>query len=290
MNPANPRFAEFNTPENVRAAKAAEAHGNTPALTILDNLGREVISITHNRVKDAAGTLTDEKYLNFTKLDAEGKPLWIRDARKNLVMQYIAPAKANIDPSDVMPIKSVPCYDIAGNLLFQHSMDAGDRWMLNDAAGKPMLAWDSRSHAFRTEYDKLHRPTGSFVKGADPLDANRIIQFEKVIYGDTPNNGLTDAQKTQLNLRGKPYQHYDTAGMVTSLGHNPATGADEAFDFKGNLLRSTRQLVSDYKSTPNWSQNPAPALEAETFAGSSRFDALNRPIQVVAPHSDKPCT
>ena len=33
----------------------------------------------------------DEKYLTFTKLDAEGKPLWIRDARKNLVMQYITP-------------------------------------------------------------------------------------------------------------------------------------------------------------------------------------------------------
>ena len=36
-----------------------------------------------------------------------------------------------------------PAYDVAGNLLFQHSMDAGDRWMLNDAAGKPMLAWDA---------------------------------------------------------------------------------------------------------------------------------------------------
>ena len=41
-----------------------------------------------------------------------------------------------------MPDDAVPCYDIAGNLLFQHSMDAGDRWMLMDAAGKPMLAWD----------------------------------------------------------------------------------------------------------------------------------------------------
>ena len=36
--------------------------------------------------------------------------------------------------------------------------------------------------------------------------------------------------------------------MVTSMGRNPATGTDEAFDFKGNLLRSTRQLVEDYKN------------------------------------------
>ena len=89
-----------------------------------------------------------------------------------------------------------------------------------------------------------------------------------------------------MNLRGKPYQHHDTAGLVISMGRNPATGADEAFDFKGNLLRSTRQLVKDYKNTPDWSQNPA--LETETFTSSTRYDALNRPIQLVAPHSDQP--
>jgi len=285
MDPTHPRFAEFNTPQNVRAAKSIEAHADTPALTILDSLGREVISIAHNRVRDAAGALKDEKYLTFTKLDAEGKPLWIRDARNNLVMQYIAPPVPNNQSAD--PVTGfVPCYDIAGNLLFQHSMDAGDRWMLNDAAGKPMFAWDSRGHVVRTDYDALHRPVGSYVKGGDPLDANRVIQFEKVIYGDTRNNGLTDAQNTQLNLRGKPYQHHDTAGIVISIGRNPASGADEAFDFKANLLRSTRQLISDYKNMPDWSQNPA--LEVETFTSATRYDALNRPIQLLAPHRDQP--
>ena len=32
-------------------------------------------------------------------------------------------------------------------------MEAGERWMLNDVAGKPICAWDSRGHAFRTDYD-----------------------------------------------------------------------------------------------------------------------------------------
>ncbi|WON73555.1 SpvB/TcaC N-terminal domain-containing protein [Nitrosospira sp. Is2] len=283
MDPSNSRFAEFNTPENVSAAKAVEAHGNTPSLTILDSLGRDVIVIAHNRVKDATEILKDEKYITFTRLDAEGKPLWIRDARNNLVMQYVAPPVQNNQPDD--PLAGfVPCYDIAGNLLFQHSMDAGDRWMLNDAAGKPLLAWDSRGHAFRTNYDALHRPISSFVKGADPLNPGRVIQFEKVIYGDTPTNGLGDANK--LNLRGKPYQHYDTAGVLISAGRKPVTGGDEAFDFKGNPLRSTRQLAKDYKSTPDWSQTPA--LEEEIFASSIRYDALNRPIQLIVPHSDQP--
>ena len=61
----------------------------------------------------------------------------------------------------------------------------------------------------------------------------------------------------------------------------------EAHDFKGNLLRSTRQLVQDYKTTPDWSQNPQPVLETEIFASSTRYDALNRPIQMVAPHGNQ---
>jgi YD repeat-containing protein len=65
-------------------------HANTPSLTLLDSLGRDVVSIAHNRGKNDAGVWLDEKYLTFTKLDAEGKPLWIRDARNNRVMQYAA--------------------------------------------------------------------------------------------------------------------------------------------------------------------------------------------------------
>jgi RHS repeat-associated protein len=286
--PRNPITGELLVTPDQRAAWLAAQHAGTPALIILDSLGREVISVAHNRIKNAAGVLKDEKYLTFTKLDAEGKPLWIRDARNNLVMQYITPSVASSQASD--PVRYAPCYDIAGNLLFQHSMDGGDRWMLNDATGKPMVAWDSRRHAFRTDYDPLHRPTGSFVKGTDPLDADRIIQFEQIVYGDTAGNGLTNTpendQTRKLNLRGKPYRHHDTAGLVTIRGRNPTTDTDEAFDFKGNLLRSTRQLLSDYKTTPDWSQNPA--LEAETFTSSARFDALNRPIQFLAPHSDQP--
>ncbi len=283
--PGNAWFAmkSNGTSEEQRAAKLAADHANTPSLTIFDSLGRDVISIAHNRVKDAAGGLKDEKYLTFTKLDAEGKPLWIRDARKNLVMQYIAPPVANNQAAD--PVNGfAPCYDIAGNLLYQHSMDAGDRWTLNDASGKAISAWDNLGHLFYTDYDPLHRPSASFVKGADPQIPNRLIQFEKLVYGDTLGNGLVDV--LILNLCGKTYQHYDTAGIATSLGRNPLTGTEEAYDFNGNLLRSTRQLVKDYKTTPDWSQNPD--LETETFTSSTRYDALNRPIQLVAPHSNHP--
>ena len=289
--PRDPITGRLLVTEEQRSAWLAAQHHDTPSLTFLDSLGRDVVSVAHNRFRNTTDELVDEKYITFTRLDAEGKPLWIRDARRNLVMQYITPPvpdNQSEDPADGF----TPCYDIAGNLLFQHSMDAGERWTLNDAAGKPMFAWDSLGHSVRSEYDALHRPVSSFVKGAEPENPNRVIQFEKVIYGDTPGNGLTVApgnDKTkQLNLRGQPYKFHDTAGIVTSMGRNPVSGADEAFDFKGNLLRSSRQLVRNYKSTPDWSQ--IPALETETFGSTTRYDALNRPIQLVAPHSDRPGT
>jgi len=293
--PGNIWFARMTaaaaTAEEKRAAQLAADHANTPALTILDSLGRDVISIAHNRVKNAAGGLKDEKYLTYTKLDAEGKPLWIRDARKNLVMQYLTPPVPNNQPAD--PVAGfVPCYDIAGNLVFQHSMDAGDRWMLNDAAGKPMLAWDSRGHTFCTDYDSLHRPLRSFVKGADPLDSNREICSERSIYGEQ------HPEATQRNLRGRVFRHLDQAGIVTS----------DSNDFKGNLLRASRRLARDYKLAVDWKAVEValptdisaklnlipldnalrPFLENETFTSSTTYDALNRPIQLVAPHSDQP--
>ncbi len=51
-------------------------------------------------------------------------------------------------------------YDMLGNRIHQASMEAGERWMLNDVTGKPIRAWDSRGHQFRTAYDRLRRPTG----------------------------------------------------------------------------------------------------------------------------------
>lgn len=145
--------------------------------------------------------------------------------------------------------------------------------MLNNVAGKPIRAWNEREtrydvpqppkgHVMRTVYDALQRPTQLCVKaGSDPE-----IVAERMIYGES--------QGDATNHRGRIYQHFDNAGVATNI----------AFDFKGNLLSSKRQLVRDYKNIPDWSGNPA--LETEVFSSSSRYDALNRPIQLVTPHSN----
>jgi RHS repeat-associated protein len=241
-------------PDEKGAADKAAAHAATPTVAYFDTLGRPMLTVADNG-KDANGAV--QKYATRVTLDLEGNQREVKDANNRVVMRYD--------------------YDMLGNRIHQSSMEAGQRWMLGDVTGKPIRAWDSRDHSMRTEYDELRRPLRSFVIGADVLNPTREIRFEETIYGESASTGLTAAQVLQANLRGKPYKHYDTAGVVTSEPH----------DFKGNLLRSTRQLVQDYKTTPDWSQNPQPVLETEIFASSTRYDALNRPIQMVAPHSNQ---
>ena len=150
-------------------------------------------------------------------LDIEGNQREVIDALDRIVMRYD--------------------YDMLGTRIHQASMEAGERWMLNDVTGKPIRAWNSRKYVFRTEYDALRRPLKSFVQGGDPSEPNakvltQPILFERTIYGDSADTGLTDPQQKQTNLRGKVFQHFDGAGVVTT----------DLYDFKGNSLRSTRQL------------------------------------------------
>jgi RHS repeat-associated protein len=250
--------------EERRAAEQAAKHANTPTVAHFDTLGRPFLTIAHNRF-DRNGATIDEKYATRVELDIEGNQRKVRDAivqagdqLGRIVMRYD--------------------YDMLGNRIHQASMEAGERWMLNDVTGKPIRAWNSRRYNFRTEYDALRRPVKSFVQGGDPAELNPTVYaqpalFEGTVYSDDPASGLSEAQRTQANLRGKVYKHFDTAGIITS----------DAYDFKGNLLRSSRQLASDYKKTPDWARNPA--LEVEVFISNTRFDALNRPIEVLTPHT-----
>jgi hypothetical protein len=171
-------------------------------------------------------------------------------------------------------------YDMLGNRIHQASMEAGERWTLNDVAGKPIRAWDTRGHNFRTTYDALRRAIGSFVLGTDAVNSDprttaAEVQIQKTVYGE----GMSPT----LNLNTRVYQVYDTAGFVTSMAVNPATGLQEAYDFKGNMPRGSRQLVDDYKAIPDWSAATAPVLVDEVFTSSTRYDAINRPISAVSP-------
>ena len=82
-------------------------------------------------------------------------------------------------------------------------MEAGERWMLNDVSGKPLYAWDSRVHRFRTAYDQLRRRTDSFLH--EGAGAEMIVG--RSIYGETRLNPEAS------NLRGKVVELRDQAGV-----------------------------------------------------------------------------
>jgi RHS repeat-associated protein len=268
-------------PDEETAAIRAAAHADTPTTTHLDVLGRTVLTVARNRVVCPGHDLdgTEDSFCTRVDLDIEGNQRAVRDADQQggdplgrIVMRYD--------------------YDMLGGRVHQLSMEAGARWMLNDVTGKAIRGWDSRGHNATTSYDAVRRPVGHTVRGttadSDPRTLNRDILVDLIAYGE-PASSATPAEEAQaelLNLRTRIYRHCDTAGVVTNALVDDTGTATAAYDFKGNLSHSTRQLTSDYKAIPDWSQQPP--LDVERFKASSRYDALNRPIQSVAPHSNLP--
>ena len=227
------------------AARKAAIHAATPTVAHADSLGRTVLTVAHNRFKysdtPAAAPPVEEFHPTQVILDIEGNQREVIDAKDRVVMRYD--------------------YDLLGNRIHQVSMEAGERWMLNDVAGKPLYAWDSRDHRFRTAYDPLRRPTDSFLREG----AGAELRVGRSVYGETQPNPEAN------NRRGKVVQVFDQAGVVTS----------DEYDFKGNLLRSQRQLAQDYKTALDWSATVP--LEADLYPSRTRYDALNRPTELTAP-------
>lgn len=203
-------------PQEQEAARKAAVHAGTPTVAHADALGRTFLTVAHNKFKYSdtppAGPPTEELYATRVLLDIEGNQREVIDARGRVVMRYD--------------------YDMLGNRTHQASMEAGQRWGLNDVTGKPQYAWDSRGHQFRTAYDPLRRPTESFLReGTGPE-----LLVGRMVYGET----RPDPEAS--NLRGTVVQLFDQAGALTS----------DEYDFKGNLRHSQRQLAREYKTTVDW--------------------------------------
>jgi RHS repeat-associated protein len=240
----------LNDPER-KAATSAALHANTPTVVHLDTLGRAFLTIADNGV---AG-----KYETRVELDIEGNQRSVTDARQRDVM--------------------VQDFDMLGTVIHSTSVDAGERWMLNNAFGQAMRRWDSRAHTIRSSYDELQRPSHLFVSES----GNTEVLVVRSVYGEAHPNAEA------LNLRGKLFQHYDGAGVVTN----------ERYDFKGNLRHSNRRLTVEYKQQVDWAPlaaltdteaiatPPGTLLESETFTTKTEYDALNRPTKLTTPDNSE---
>jgi RHS repeat-associated protein len=254
------------------AAKKAAIHADTPTIAHADSLGRSFLTIAHNRFKYSDTAPTDLPITEFHReqivFDIEGNHRKAIDAKNRAVMQYD--------------------YDMLGSRIHQASREAGERWILGDATGKPVRSWDSRGHLFRAEYDPLRRPLRSFVTGADPTNPTQEMLTERLVYGEQHPE-----DDPLLNMRGKLFLHFDQAGLVIH----------EAYDFKGNPLASSRRLAKQYKRIVGWSavntvlpSNPTArldkirldaalvsVLEDDMYTSSPTYDALSRPVTLNMP-------
>jgi len=208
------------------AAVKALAHADTPGLSDFDVLGR-----AFRTTADNGGGVS---FVTTLTLDIQGHVRVTNDPRGRDVLRQD--------------------YDLAGGELHRWSADAGERWLLTNASGALLQAWDSRGFTVTTTYDPLRRP---LVLQA--LDGAGVSQLPEVtLYGE----GVPNAQ--QLNLCGVVYQHDDGGGRSTTL----------ARDFAGNIVSASRELL-DFGSPPK--------LTGEIFTMTTTYDALGRVVTSSAP-------
>jgi RHS repeat-associated protein len=227
---------ELGAAEQVAAQRAA-AHAATPTRSWLDTLGRVFRTAAHNRTDGI-----DEQVPARLLIDIEGNERAVVDALHRVVVRYR--------------------YDQTGGRVAQVSMEAGERLLLLDVGGNPVLTWSSRGSRFRVVYDALRRPVRTFVTDGEGAPERLHEQTE---YGEgAPGDRAR-------NLRSRVHRQFDGAGVVTN----------EAFDFLGNLARSSRRLAREYRSALDWSG--AVSLEDAVHRTATGYDALSRPVELTAP-------
>jgi len=274
------------------AAHKTAAHKDTPTTMHFDALGRTFMTVADNGI-DQVGK--SQLYSSLVKLDIEDNQ---REVRDSVILNGDAQGRIVVRYD----------YDMLGNEVRQQSIDAGVQWVLNDVTEKPVLQWKNPPRKeldplqkFEIEYDTLRRAVRSFVKGFNPTDFTQKILFERTIYGEQH----PDAKAR--NLRGKIFLLCDTGGVIKY----------ERFDYDGNLLQSSRRLVKGYQKSANWtsvdsvipkdprtyltltSLNSAISSQTESeidhanaifYSTKTLYDALKRPIQIIAPHSSEIAT
>ncbi|MFH2059233.1 MAG: SpvB/TcaC N-terminal domain-containing protein [Pseudomonadota bacterium] len=231
-----------------RAAWLAAGHDNTPGIKYANALGEAFWAVT-----DFGAGKTTRVY---TQKDPAGRYARMFDQAGRSIFESHA--------------------NLLGMALYSKNAEKGEQWVFSDAMGRPVKIWDNDIREFRSTYDQLHRPVSTYVRQGDTE-----ILFGHVIYGDL----FSDIEASNKNLKGKTYQLYDQAGVVTI----------KEVDFKGNAVKVDRKLVKTYKKAVDWKPleglsdisaieaAAAPLLESETFSSSSVVDALNRPKTVTLP-------
>jgi RHS repeat-associated protein len=243
---------------------------NTPSNIVIDALGRTVLAVQHNRNQQADGSWSGiVEYNTASTYDIRGNLLTVVDTLGRTAFTH--------------------AYDLANRALLTTSIDGGDRRSVLDAANNLVEQRDTKTALILHSYDALNRAIRLWARD---MSGQMVGLRERIIYGDdSSGSGLTQAQAVASNLLGKPYKNYDEAGLLRFA----------SYDFKGNLLASTRSVIAEsallavFDAPPaNWVLTPflvdwgaanPPPLDTKTYESTSAYDALNRIMTMQYPQS-----
>ncbi len=198
------------------------------------------------------------------------------------------------DPRDVDV--QAQTFDMLGRPITTESPDGGDITALLDVAGQPLFLWKSGDLGIEIEVDALRRKVRTWEWDTD---AETKVLRERFVYGEALLD-IGTYDPADDHLRGRLVRVYDTAGFV-----------ELSYDFKGNVLSTTRRFFDDDEEDVDWQpfdpvaypyagddkdtvaelhdgdggSNPGAVslLETEAFTVADTFDAMNRPVTRIAP-------
>ena len=186
------------------------AHRDTPASVEVDALGRTVTTVARN------GSAEADRIVTRTTYDIQGNVTAITDALDRPAASYR--------------------FDLLKRRWRMDSIDAGRRDSVPDAAGRIVEARDSKGALTLAAFDRLHRPFRLWARDGDSgatVTLRRRIDYGDA--GDADQDGAARAEARARNLLGRVVRSYDEAGLAASGG----------YDFKGNPLQTTRQVIAD---------------------------------------------
>ena len=125
-------------PTSATPPSAPQPMPTRPTTAHFDALGRPFLTVARNRVVCAGHDLRRHR-----RRASPPASSWTSKATS---APCATPSQQAGDPLGRVVMRYA--YDMLGNRIHQASMEAGARWMLNDVAGKPIRAWDSRGHNF----------------------------------------------------------------------------------------------------------------------------------------------
>ena len=164
----------------------------------------------------------------------------------------------------------VHSYDLLKRPLKVDSIDAGLRTSVLDPLGNVVEYGDSKGSLALRRYDELNRLVELWASN-DNKPASPFTLREKLTYAPSGAPG---------NAAGRLVEHRDEAGIARIA----------RYDFKGNLLETSRQVPADSEMAgwlADWSAAQAAAtaakLEPKAYVTTSLYDALNRVTAITYP-------